>query len=39
MKELKNLELNTIVGGTCYSAPVFMVLDHFTGVCIGIKVH
>jgi hypothetical protein len=36
MKELYNV--NYIVGGTCISSPVFMLVDHYYGVCVGIKI-
>ncbi|MBD1558539.1 bacteriocin [Vibrio sp. S9_S30] len=39
MKELNKKELNNINGATCVSTPIFMVVDHFTGVCVGIKIN
>ncbi|MBD1558535.1 bacteriocin [Vibrio sp. S9_S30] len=39
MKELNKKELNKVNGATCISAPLLMVVDHFTGVCVGIKIN
>ena len=36
MKEFKLI--SEVFGGTCISSPPLVLIDHFYGVCIGIKI-
>jgi hypothetical protein len=38
MKNLSSENYYFVQGGTCYSFPALLVVEHFTGVCIGITV-